>query len=199
MTALTVSHASRRFLNGCQTLRALEDCSFVADRGDVIGVVGPNGAGKTTLLRVIAGEVPLSSGSVSINGRRAGTRQARRTIGYVSDPPQVPAELTGVEWLKYLAGHRAANPVEKISLVRRAIELGELEPFAGRRVGHYSRGMVQRLSIAAAGVIGKAAVLLDEALSGVDPLVSSRLRSRIADLAGSGRVVVIASHDLSTV
>lgn len=197
--ALVVRRASRCYGTRRRVSIALDGCSFESELGEVIGVVGPNGAGKTTLLRVIAGEIPLSSGSVSIGGLRAGTRPARRSVGYAAEPPMAPPELTGFEWLKFLASHRSSDPSERIALVRWAVELGELESFAGRRIADYSRGMVQRLALAAAGMTGRTAVLLDEVLSGIDPLVSSRLRGRVVDLAASGRVVVIASHDLATV
>ncbi len=198
MTSLVVRNVSREF-GTRRRRRAIERCSFVADGGEIVGVVGPNGAGKTTLLRLIAGEIPLSSGEVLLGGHRSGTRAARRTIGYAADPPLVPPELTGLEWLKYLATHRSSHPAGRETLVRRAVELGDLEPFVGRRIAEYSRGMVQRLTLAAAGITGTAAIVLDEVLGGIDPLVASRLRGRIADLAALGRVVLIASHDLTTV
>ncbi len=198
MTVLVVEEAARTFGTGRRRRLALCPCSFEAPGGEIIGVAGPNGAGKTTLLRLIAGEIPLSSGSVYVAGLRAGTRQARRVVGYAADPPRLPAELTGVEWLKYLASHRANHPGERTALLRWAIELADLEKFGGRRIGEYSRGMVQRLALAAAAVTGTAAVVLDEVLGGIDPLVIRRLRGRVAKLAALNRVIIMASHDLAT-
>ncbi|HWP36172.1 MAG TPA: ABC transporter ATP-binding protein [Gemmatimonadales bacterium] len=178
---------------------AVVGCSFTAGAGDVIGIVGANGAGKTTLLRLLAGDLPLTDGSATVDGLSVGTRAARRVIGYAPDPPVIPMELTGVEWLSYLAAHRAQSPAERLAFVRRGIELGGLEEFAGRPVAEYSRGMAQRLGLAAAAMLARRILLLDEALSGVDPLVGRRLRSAVLDVASSGRVVLVASHDLATI
>ncbi|GBD31342.1 MAG: multidrug ABC transporter ATP-binding protein [Gemmatimonadales bacterium] len=183
---------------GSRRRTALADVTFEAEPGEIIGVVGPNGAGKTTLFRLLAGDLPIAAGEAYIGGHPAGSRQARRLAGYAPDPPMAPRELTGVEWLTYLASHRAAGPASRLDMVREAIGLGNLENFAGRRIGEYSRGMAQRLALAAAAITGEKVLLLDETLSGVDPLESRRLRDAIARLAASGRLVVIASHDLAT-
>ncbi len=171
----------------------------MAEKGEILGVVGPNGAGKTTLLRLIAGDIPLTAGAVWVDGRPAGTLSARRAVGYAADPPLVPPELTGLEWLKHMSSHRTSHPAERTSQVRWAVELAELDQYGRRRIAEYSRGMIQRLALAVAAVTGSSAVVLDEVLNGVDPLVASRLRTRISDLAGSGRLILLASHDLATV
>jgi ABC-type multidrug transport system ATPase subunit len=171
---------------------SVECCS-----GEIVGIIGPNGAGKTTILRMIAGETSITSGDVYISGLRAGTRAARKAVGYVGDPPLLPGELTGAEWLKYVCGHRALNPRERTAMLQWAIELASLEEFVGRRIFDYSRGMVQRLALASAAVVGSSVLTLDEVLSGIDPLVGCTLRGTVAKLAATGRLLVIASHDLS--
>jgi ABC-2 type transport system ATP-binding protein len=100
--------------------------SLSAEPGEIVGVIGPNGAGKTTLLRIIAGELAATSGSAFIAGHRCGTRAARALVGYAAEPPLAPPELTGLEWLRYLAGHCARGGAERLELVRSAIELGVL-------------------------------------------------------------------------
>ena len=159
--------------------------------------MGPNGAGKTTLLRLIAGDLPLSSGSAMVAGHHVGKRAARRLVGYAADPPVLPSELTGVEWLEYLASHRSAHAEGRTTVVQWAVEFAALEAFGGRRIADYSRGMVQRLALAGAAVTGSAALVLDEVLNGADPLVASRLRLQVSELAASGKIVMIASHDLA--
>jgi ABC-2 type transport system ATP-binding protein len=178
---------------------ALVQCSFAAEPGEILGLVGPNGAGKSTLLGLLAGELAVSAGTAVVDGHRAGTREARRAAGYAADPPLAPPELTGMEWLTYLASHRARSPRERLALVREAVELGELEDFASRRTGAYSRGMMQRLALGAARVTAGTVLLLDEVLNGIDPLVQRRVRGRVAALARGGRLIILASHDLGTV
>ena len=109
----------------------------------------------------------------------------------------LPGDLSGVEWLKYLSNHRASHPRRRTALLQRAIDLADLEEFVGRRIAEYSRGMVQRLALATAALTGSDVVVLDEALSGVDPLVARRLRCAITKLSSSGRLVIVASHDLA--
>ena len=198
MTVLQVDGASKVYGSGRSRRIAVDNCDFQCSSGEIIGVIGPNGAGKTTLLRMIAGETTISSGTISVRGLRAGTRLARRAVGYVGDPPLLPAELSGTEWLKYVCSQRASHPRERTALHQWAVELADLEDFAGRRISEYSRGMVHRLALASAAVAGSELLVFDEALSGTDPLVARRLRYTVSRLAATGRCIVLASHDLST-
>jgi len=199
VVTLELRAVSRLFGSACRRRRALDACSFTADKGEILGIVGPNGAGKTTLLRLIAGEILPSSGMLLVAGARAGTLAARRVVGFAPDPPLAPPELTCTEWLMYLASHRASSPQERTRVVSDAAEVAELDGFAGRRIGTLSRGMAQRLSLAAAVASRSTILLLDETLSGVDPLAQRRMRHGIARLASNGRLVVTASHDLAAV
>ncbi|MFC1640130.1 ATP-binding cassette domain-containing protein [Gemmatimonadota bacterium] len=198
MATLKLSRAGKHYKSGSRRRVALRDCSFECDSGEIVGVIGPNGAGKTTMLRMISGETTVSSGEVIVAGYRAGTRRARRAVGYVGDPPMLPGELSGVEWLNYLSCHRASHPRERTALLQWSIDLADLGDFVGRQIAQYSRGMVQRLGLATAALTGSDVVVLDEVLSGVDPLVARRLRGTITKLSAIGRLVLVASHDLST-
>lgn len=196
---LRCREVTRVFGTGRRRRVALDRVSFTADTGEVLGIIGPNGAGKTTLLRLIAGDLPLTAGEITVAGERAGTIAARRAVGYAPDPPLAPPELTGLEWLTYLASHRAAAPAERLRVVRAAVEFAELEEFVGRRIAQYSRGMGQRLAVAGAAVLQGRVMVLDEVLTGIDPLVQRRLRHRLARLAADSTLVLVASHDLGAV
>jgi ABC-2 type transport system ATP-binding protein len=185
--SVQLEEVSRSFGRGRRV--ALHPCSVSVREGEIVGLVGPNGAGKSTMLRLIAGELSLSSGDLRVAGQRAGSLSARRAVGYAPDPPVAPTELTGLEWLEYLASHRAGHPAARTALLQWAVDLADLEPFVARRINEYSRGMMQRLGLAAAAVSGKSVLALDEVLSGIDPLVARRLRGQISQLA---------SHDLAT-
>jgi ABC-2 type transport system ATP-binding protein len=199
MSLLVLRSVGRTFGPRCRRRAALVDCGFQADAGEVVGVIGPNGAGKTTLLRLLAGDLRLTSGSIAIAGCPAGTRAARRLVGFAPDPPVAPPQLTGAEWLHVLARHRAPTGAERVRLVGSAIETAELHDVVQRRIANLSRGMAQRLALAAAVICGTRIVVLDETLGGIDPLARRRLREHLLRLAESGRLIVIASHDLSAV
>ncbi len=199
MSTLVCSTVRRVFGFGPRRRVAVSGISFRANAGEILGIIGPNGAGKTTLLRLITGDLALTSGVLHVASRRAGTLGARRAVGQAPDPTLAPGELTGLELLRYFACHRAPSLTASERLVAEVIEMAELSTFVTRRIGSYSRGMTQRLALAAAVINGPTVLVLDEVLSGTDPLVLGRLRDRIADLAGHGRLVLIASHDLATV
>lgn len=198
MTVVTVHQATKQWARSRGRWLGIDRVSFEVDAGEIVGVVGPNGAGKSTLLRALSGSSRLTRGSITINGFRAGTRGARRAFGYAADPPLMPRELSGFEWLQYFASHRATSRGHRIRLVQWALELIDGESFAGRRIGTYSRGMAQRLAFGAAAIGGERVLGLDETLNGVDPVVHRQLRTRIRELGGAGRAILIASHDLTT-
>jgi ABC-2 type transport system ATP-binding protein len=198
MPLLECRSVYRGFGRGRRRRTALAACTFAAEPGEIVGVVGPNGAGKTTLFRAIAGDVALTSGDILVGGRRAGTLAARQAVGLAPDPPNAPPELTGLEWLTYLASHRAPSVAARDRLTGWAIGFADLAEFVGRRIATYSRGMAQRLALGAAAIAGDRILVLDETLNAIDPLVQRRLRVHLADLAATGRLVLVASHDLGT-
>lgn len=199
MTIVAVHEATKQWTRSRGRWLGIDCISFEVDRGEIVGVVGPNGAGKSTLLRALSGTARLTRGSMVIDGYRVGTRGARRAFGYAADPPLMPAELSGYEWLQYVASHRATSRGHRLRLTQWALELIEGESFADRRIGTYSRGMAQRLAFGAAAIAGERVFALDETLTGVDPIVHRQLRNRIRELGGAGRVVLVASHDLATI
>ncbi len=199
MTLIEAVGVGKTWGTGRSAQRALIDVAFRVQAGEVVGIIGPNGAGKTTLLRLIAGETRATDGELTVAGHRAGTTGARRAVGFAPDPPLAPPELTGSEWLQYLASHRAAGPEDRLRRIGWAVEVADLAAFVDRRIATYSRGMAQRLALASAALAGEAVLVLDEILSGADPLVQRHLRAEISQLAGASRAVLVASHDLATV
>ncbi|HEV7585535.1 MAG TPA: ABC transporter ATP-binding protein [Solirubrobacteraceae bacterium] len=166
--------------------------------GDVYGFLGPNGAGKTTTLRMALGLITPSEGKVELFGRdpmREGARALEGVAGFVEAPRFYPY-LTARKNLELLAALDGSAARERIGEV---LEVVELTPRAGHRVGGYSHGMRQRLGIAAALLRRPRLLILDEPATGLDPAGMRDMRSLIRRLADEGITVLLSSHQLPEV
>jgi ABC-type multidrug transport system ATPase subunit len=175
--ALTLSEVCRG--------RALVSVSLALLPGEIIGVVGPAGAGKTTLLRVAAGLLAPHTGTVWACG----------AAGYAPDSPVFPPALTVREVLAYYASFHATGATRR-RLVHDALELAGLAAATDTRAAALSRADLQRLALAQAALGGRRVLLLDETLSGLDPVARRDLCSRVAHLAATGIGVLLAARDL---
>jgi ABC-2 type transport system ATP-binding protein len=167
---------------------ALSDVDLAVAAGSVYGLVGPNGAGKTTLLRILAGLRRPTGGEVHIG-------VPRQRVAVLPDTPQFDPWLTGREVVALAAGLAAAQAAGRVDDVLRDAGLGEA---AGRRVGGYSRGILQRLGLAATLVGDPELLLLDEPASALDPAGRREVLGLIAHLRGRA-TVVLSSHILADV
>ena len=166
--------------------------------GDVYGFLGPNGAGKTTTLRMALGLIVPSAGSVELFGRdpmRQGARALEGVAGFVEAPRFYPY-LTAQKNLELLA---ALDGDDAASRIAEVLDIVELAPRAGHRVGGYSHGMRQRLGIAAALLRRPRLLILDEPATGLDPAGMRDMRLLIRRLADEGITVLLSSHQLPEV
>ena len=166
--------------------------------GDVYGFLGPNGAGKTTTLRMALGLIVPTEGHVELFGRdplREGARALAGVAGFVEAPRFYPY-LTARKNLELLAALDGDDAVGRIDEV---LEIVELTPRGGHRVGGYSHGMRQRLGIAAALLRRPRLLILDEPATGLDPAGMRDMRLLIRRLAGEGITVLLSSHQLPEV
>lgn len=181
--------------------RAVGDLSFAVRGGEVLGLVGRNGAGKTTTLRTIAGVLPIESGRISVAGHdlgaRRGERAAKAQLAWVPDDPQPFEAMTVDEHLEFTAAlYRAGEWRERADLL---LERFELTPKREALGGELSRGMRQKLAFCCALLPRPQLVLLDEPLSGLDPMGIRSAKRAIAEIAAEGRAVVLSSHLLNLV
>jgi ABC-2 type transport system ATP-binding protein len=161
-------------------------------------LLGPNGAGKTTLLRTIAGLIGASQGKVSIFGEPVrGNPGLYRRIGYMTEHESVYDFMTGRQFVELNA--RLQGVADLGSAVTRAIETVDLADAQNRRLKEYSRGMRQRMRLAATLVHDPPLLLLDEPLSGVDPAQRLHLQHVIRRLGAEGRTIVVSSHILEEI
>ena len=164
----------------------------------VTALLGPNGSGKTTLLKMLTGLTGPSTGTITVNGTviRLGT-EIYRQVGMVPEQEAIYPFLTGYEFLRLNAVmHGMANPDPDIL---RVLDLVEMRYAADRRIGEYSKGMRQRIKMAAALVHDPSIIFMDEPLSGLDPRQRVRAMELIRSLGAEGRVVLVSSHLLHEV
>jgi len=202
MRATLLARALRRAFDagrGRARVTALDGADLVALAGECVGLVGPNGAGKSTLLAIAAGLVALDSGDIWVCGRWPRAREARRLVGYAPEHPAFYPELRVREVLAHFAAAHARAPAARRALVDDALELGGLAAWADRRASGLSHGIAQRLAFAQAALGRRELLLLDETLSGLDPLAQRDARERVRGLVDRGVTVVISSHDLAAV
>jgi Cu-processing system ATP-binding protein len=174
---------------------ALASVSLALLPGEIIGIVGPEGAGKTTLLRVAAGLTTPSAGAARVYGVPAADPAARRLVGYAPETGVFPPALTVREVLAYYARFHATGATRR-ALVHDALELAGLACDADARAASLGRAGLQRLALAQAALGGRRVLLLDETLSGLDPLARRDLCGRVAHLAATGVAVLLAARDL---
>jgi ABC-2 type transport system ATP-binding protein len=176
---------------------AVSDVSLVVEPG-VTALLGPNGAGKTTLLRAIGGLTRPSQGEVRVFGERVrGNPGLYRRIGYMSEHESVYDFLTGRQFVALAARLQGIDDLD--AAVTRAIDTVGLADAQDRRLKGYSRGMRQRMRLAATLVHNPPLLVLDEPLSGTDPVQRLHLRDVIRGLGAAGRTILVSSHVLEEV
>jgi len=177
--------------------RALDGLSLELARGEVFGLLGPNGAGKTTALKVIVGLLWPTSGRVTLGDTSPHDPRARASIGFLPEHPAFYDHLTGEELLSYFGGLCGLRGATLRARVDATLSRVGLEAERRRGVRQYSKGMVQRLGLAQALINTPALLILDEPMSGLDPLGRRDVRELILELRDQGAAVLFSSHILS--
>jgi len=178
--------------------RALDAVSFEIQAGEVFGLLGPNGAGKSTTLKLLTNLIWPTSGSAAVLGRPPGDVAARHRLGFLPENPTFYDHLTAEELLSYFAGLFGYTGAERRTRASRALEaVGIGGDDRSRPLRQYSRGMIQRVGLAQALVNDPELVILDEPMSGLDPLGRREVRELMLRLRDEGRTILFSSHILS--
>lgn len=177
--------------------RALDQLTLEVQRGEVFGFLGPNGAGKTTTLKLLMGLVFPSSGRAELLDRPAGDLDARRRIGFLPEHPYFYDYLTAEELLGYFAGLFGLSGAERSKRVSSLLDEVGLGAERRLQLRKFSKGMLQRVGIAQALLNDPELVILDEPMSGLDPLGRRDVRALILRLRDKGCTVFFSSHVLS--
>ena len=200
--AIDVERLEKEYREGIfvrKRFKALKGINLRVQRGEVFGLLGPNGAGKTTLIKILLGIVRGTGGRASLLGEPAGSKKARRKIGYLPENLTFPAHHTATRALQ-LYGRLSYVPEAEIR--SKSGELLELVGLAGREselVKKYSKGMRQRLGLAQALLHGPELLIMDEPTDGLDPVGRSQIRQLISWLKDQGKTVFLNSHILQEV
>lgn len=180
-------------------LRAVDGLTLSIAENSVYGLLGPNGSGKSTTIRMLLGLSEPSSGVAKIYGDSPKSRRARGRIGYLPDAPYYHNFLSGRELMRFFG---KLLGVEKSLLEQRSVELLErfgLADAMDRKLGSYSKGMLQRLGFAQALVADPDILVLDEPTAGVDPVGAAEVGDFVLDLKQQGKTVLLCSHLLTQV
>lgn len=176
---------------------AVKDLNLRIEPGEVYGLLGPNGSGKSTTLKIILGLVSPTRGRTEIFGRNSRLVESRDAVGFLPENPYFQKFLTGKETLHFfgrLCGLRGAKLRNQVSEL---LDLVGLSKARNRRLGTYSKGMLQRIGLAQALVHDPRLVVLDEPTAGVDPAGSRDICDLILDLKRRGITVLLSSHLLA--
>jgi len=179
-------------------VNALVEVSFQLIQGRALGLAGLNGAGKTSLIRCILNFARPDSGHIHLFGLPSGNDLARQQLAYVPERFTGPAYLTGLEYLVFQAQFNA-TPCSEQKLERIAAELDFDTAALRRLLRTYSKGMTQKLGLISAFASGRNLLILDEPMSGLDPVARSAVRKKLAEHRQNGGSLLMTSHSMTDI
>lgn len=203
MTVLSVSDLRKTFVRGMipgltrRRTEALRGISLDVEAGEIFGFLGPNGAGKTTTIKILMGLIFPSGGRATLLGAPAGDRRAKARIGYLPENPYFYDYLSVLELLDMVGRLFGQAGAERKRRAAQLVERVGLTHAARRPLRSYSKGMLQRAGLAQALMGDPDLVVLDEPLSGLDPLGRKEVRDLIFELKAQGKTIFFCTHILA--
>lgn len=200
-TAIRIENLTKDFSVGIRgvKLRAVDNLNLEIRDNEIFGLLGPNGSGKSTTIKIILGLLEASAGQCEIYGKPSSAVASRRSVGFLPEAPYFYRYLSGRELVRFYAricGVKRRNIQKQIDEV---IEMVGMTEAAHRRVGNYSKGMLQRIGLAQALVHDPQLIILDEPTAGVDPIGSASIAEIIRELKRRGKTVLLCSHLLAQI
>ena len=198
---IRVERLEKEFRQGffMRRVRAVKDISFQVERGDIFGFLGPNGAGKTTTIKVLTGLIAPTRGRAELFGAEVPNRQVRSRIGFLPENPYVYPYLTPYEFVVMCGRLSGLGPRAARDRTRQVLDQLGVAYAADRPVRRLSKGMLQRTGLAAALVADPELLILDEPMSGLDPVGRKEVRDLIVDERRRGRTIFFSTHILNDV
>lgn len=187
---------------GRSDVKAVDDLSLEVESGEIFGFIGPNGAGKSTTIKCVTGITGFNAGTIEVNGFdvRKNPIEAKRSIGYVSDSHVVYDQLTGVEYVDFMASiYGVADKESYKSRLENYIDVFGLKDAFNEPIKSYSHGMQQKINVIGAIIHNPPLLILDEPLTGLDPQSAYELKEMMKEHCKNGGTVFFSSHVLDVV
>jgi ABC-2 type transport system ATP-binding protein len=172
---------------------------FEVNEGEIFGYLGPNGSGKTTTIKMVLGLLRQSTGKITCFGKPAASIDARMRIGFLPEQPYFYQHLTALELLEFYADIFGLPHKQKRRTADRLLAVTGLSEFRNTQLSKFSKGMLQRIGLAQALINDPDLIILDEPLSGLDPVGRCEIRDLILELKREGKTVFFSSHILQDV
>lgn len=179
--------------------RGLDGLTLKIGKGEIFGLLGLNGSGKTTTMKLALGLLEITEGEVRVFGHAPGSIAALRKIGYLPELPYFYPFLTPEESLQFYGRLSGLSSPELPERIREVLEKVGLAKAAGRQAKEFSKGMLQRLGLAQAILHDPSLIVLDEPVSGLDPLAVHDVRGLLKSLNEEGQTLLLSSHSISNV
>lgn len=192
--AITIRNVHKTFKGGVQALRGV---SMTVDRGQIFGLLGPNGAGKSTLVKILMTVIRPTKIDGELLGNPIGHTETLRRVGYLPEHHRFPPYLTAEQLLHYFGGLEGMNRVNRTRRIGEMLDLTGMAAWRRKKVGGFSKGMLQRVGLAQTLLHDPELILLDEPTDGVDPVGRREIRDLLLHLRSEGRTILVNSHILA--
>ncbi len=187
---------AKSFRIGLKRKKILHSISFNIEKEEIFGFLGPNGAGKTTTIKILTGLLNYDSGEVKVFGVKPGEKEARKKTGFLPEQPYFYEHLTGYEFLEFTGKLYGMDNKALKKKIPELLEIVRLKDAGRKRIRTYSRGMLQRIGIANALIRDPELLILDEPLTGLDPIGRKEIKDLIFEQKKRGKTVFFSSHIL---
>lgn len=200
MAILRIQNLTKEYLSGWgRKNRALSNLNLEVEAGEIFGFLGPNGAGKTTTIKILLRIIFPTAGTAWILDKKLGEADHLQKIGYMPENPYFYRFLNGMEFLRFYAQLAGINRADAKKMALRLLDIVGLSHAAKVRISEYSKGMVTRVGLAQALITDPVLLLLDEPMSGLDPIGRREIRDLILQLKEQKKTIFFCSHILADV
>ena len=178
--------------------KAADNVTLTVESGDIYGFIGHNGAGKSTTIRAVVGVLDFTEGEITIDGHSVKDEPmaCKRVTAYIPDNPDLYENLTGIQYLNFVADVFGLSASEREESIRKYADLFEITDALGDLIGSYSHGMKQKVAIISALIHNPKLLVLDEPFVGLDPKASFTLKEIMHDMCRQGTAVFFSTHVL---